>query len=229
MRADGSDLPARYPFDLPWVTPEFELELEQPVTVLMGENGSGKSTLLEAIAALAGFPTGGGGHWAGGAPSAEARDAEALAAHLVAGWLPKLTDGWFLKAQGFAAVSEMTERDYLAYSHGEGFSEMIADRMTGQGLYLLDEPEAALSPRKQAELLRFLADIQESGEAQVVLATHSPMLMAVPGADVIRLSHRGCDRVDPRRTDHFRLWSAFTADPDGFVAAVLADDLDSLV
>lgn len=224
-----AEVPDRYPFDLPWVTEDFELTFEQPVTILMGENGSGKSTLLEAIAALAGFSTGGGGNWAGGDPSPDAVDAEALAAVMVAGWLPKVGNGWFLKAQSFAQVAEQTEKDYLAYSHGEGFSEMILDRMSGQGVYLLDEPEAALSPRRQAELLGLLAEIQTTGEAQIILATHSPLLMAVPGADLFRITHRGIDEVDFRDTDHFRLWSSFTADPDGFVAAVISGDLGNLV
>lgn len=229
FRSPDEPLPARYPFELGWVTPDFEMTFEQPVTILMGENGAGKSTLLEAIAAIAGFSTSGGGAWAGGPLDPDADGVEALAARLVGGWLPKISAGWFLKAQSFSAVAGMTAGDYLARSHGEGFSEIISDRMVGQGLYLFDEPEAALSPRKQAELLGFLADVQRDADAQVVLATHSPMLMSVPGAEVFCLTHRGITRVDPRQTDHFRFWSAFTADPEGFVAAVLADDLDNLI
>ena len=224
-----ADLPDDYPFSLPWLTPEFELEFSEPVTILTGENGSGKSTLLEALASLAGFHTSGGGVWAGNAISEEANDAGALAARLRAGWLPKVKRGWFLKAQSFANVSEQMSKDYLAFSHGEGFAELMQDRMGGQGLYFLDEPEAALSPRRQAQLLTFLSDIQSTAEAQVVMATHSPILMSVPGACLLKLSHRGIDTVALRDTDHFRLWSAFGADPDGFVAAALGGDLDNLV
>ena len=96
-------------------------------------------------------------------------------------------------------------------------------------MYILDEPEAALSPRRQAELLAFLAEIQQSASAQVIMATHSPMLMAVPGAALWRLTHRGLSRVDYRDTDHFRLWQTFTVDPDDFVSRALAGDIDSLV
>ena len=229
MKDEGAGLPGGYPFTLPWVTPDFELEFEEPVTILMGENGSGKSTLLEAIAALAGFSTEGGGKWAVGDLQEDADNAEALAAHLRGGWLPKIGAGWFLKAQSFAFVSSMLKKDYLAYSHGEGFSELIADRMEGQGLFLLDEPEAALSPRKQAELLRFLSDIQAAGDAQVIMATHSPMLLVVPGATVLMIGRRGIEQVDPRQTDHFKIWSAFTVDPDGFVDAALNDELGLLI
>ncbi|WP_242494358.1 AAA family ATPase [Loktanella sp. IMCC34160] len=221
-------LPERYPFTLPWLDPDFELLFEQPVTIIVGENGSGKSTVLEAIAALSGFGASGGGAWKGNDLSEDAEDAEALAAHLRAGWLPKVGRGWFLKAQGFAAVGSLTAKNYLGFSHGEGFVEMILDRMSEQGVFLFDEPEAALSPRKQAELLRFLSEIQSEATSQVILATHSPILMAVPEADIIQISHRGLQRIHFRDTDHFRLWSAFTADPDDFVAAAIEGRIGDL-
>ena len=195
----------------------------------MGENGSGKSTLLEALAALAGFTTSGGGAWAGADASREARDSEALAARLRASWLPKVKRSWFLKAQSFASVSGQTVKDCLAYSHSEGFAEVVMDRMTRQGVFFLDEPEAALSPRRQAGLLAFLADIQQSGSAQVVMATHSPILMSVLGATLLHIGYRGIDRVDLRETDLFRLWAAFAADPDGFVAAALFGEIQTLL
>jgi predicted ATPase len=87
LKDPDAPLPGRYPFSLPWVKEGFELTFVEPVTILMGENGSGKSTLLEAIAALAGFATSGGGNWAGGDLSHKAEDAEALAASMLAGWL----------------------------------------------------------------------------------------------------------------------------------------------
>ena len=220
---------------MPWLDPDFELAFEQPVTILMGENGSGKSTLLEAIAHVAGFPTSGGGAWAGAGKAVEGtaafgqRNWPSIWAPLClrGTWLPKMAQGWFLKAQSFAAVSDQTAKDYLAFSHGEGFGEVIMDRMRGQGVFLLDEPEAALSPKRQAELLAFLADIQNDGSAQVIMATHSPILMAVPGATLLRLGHRDIDEVALRDTDHFRLWAAFAADPEGFVKAALTGSLDT--
>jgi len=187
-------MPEGYPFDLPWLTPEFELEIDSPVTILMGENGSGKSTLLEAIAALAGFPVSGGGAWASGAN--QDTGSEALAKRMRAGWLPKMKKGWFLKAQSFAAVSEQTASDYLSMSHGEGFSNMIV----------------------------FLAGIQQEADAQVILATHSPILMSVPGARLLEITHRSIREVELRDTEHFRLTAAFSADPEGFVAAALTGD-----
>ena len=231
VRVDAPDeaFPEQYPFDLTWLSPDFEMEFEEPVTILMGENGTGKSTLLEALAVLAGFNTSGGGAWSGGALSDQTGDPSALASRLRAGWLPKVQRGWFLKAQSFAAVSDVTAKDYLAYSHGEGFAEIVVDRMQGQGVFFLDEPEAALSPMRQAELLRFLAGIQSDGTAQVIMATHSPILMAIPGAKLLRITHRGIEETSFRDTDHFRLWSTFCSTPDDFIAAAIAGDLKDLI
>ncbi|MBU2991956.1 AAA family ATPase [Octadecabacter sp. 1_MG-2023] len=216
--------PEGYPFDLPWLTPDFELDFHSPVTILMGENGAGKSTLLEAMATLAGFSTTGGGAWTDAGTDTSEGGAIALANRLRAGWLPKMKKGWFLKAQSFAAVSRQTAGGYLSMSHGEGFSNMIGDRMSGQGVYFLDEPEAALSPSRQVELLVFLNEIQESADAQVIMATHSPILMAVPNATLLQITHRSIRPIDLRDTEHFRLTSAFTDDPEGFVQAALIGD-----
>jgi predicted ATPase len=214
--------PSGFPFDLPWLTPEFELEFDQPVTILMGENGAGKSTRLEALANLAGFPVRGGGAWDGG--SSKDEGSVALANRLRAGWLPKMKKGWFLKAINFSEVAGQTDSDYLSMSHGEGFFEMIGQRMSGQGIYLLDEPEAALSPARQLELLVFLSAFQREADAQVIMATHSPILMAVSGATLLQITHRDLREVNLRETEHFRLMSAFTDDPEGFVQAALDGD-----
>lgn len=216
------DFPEGFPFNLPWLDPEFELEIDSPVTILVGENGSGKSTLLEAMAVLAGFSASGGGAW--GAGQADSDGATALANRMRARWLPKMSKGWFLKAQSFAAVSEQTLGGYLSMSHGEGFSNMIGDRMTGQGVFLLDEPEAALSPSRQVELLVFLSEIQKRADAQVIMATHSPILMAVPDATLLQITHREIKPADLRDTEHFRLTAAFATDPEGFVQAALNGD-----
>ena len=154
-------------------------------------------------------------------------------------WLPKVTRGWFFRAETFFSVARYLDEaarevrgappDFLSHSHGEGFQRFFTERMGEQGIYFLDEPESALSPKRQVELLAALAEVQETARAQVIMATHSPLLMAVPGAAVWRLTHRSIEPVSYRDTDHFRLWQAFGADPDGFVAAALAGDLDSLV
>jgi predicted ATPase len=225
----GAALPTGHPFDLLWLGPGFAFVFDEPVTILVGENGVGKSTLVEAIAALAGFGPGGGSKAHRGVVPAES--AAVLGQHVRGAWLPKVTEGWFFRAETFHALTGVLA-DAAAYrgcSHGEAFLRLFADRMAGGGLFVIDEPESALSPRHQAMLLRFLAEIQAEADAQVILATHSPILMAVPGARLWRITHRGMSPTDLRATDHFRLLSAFTADPDGFVAAVCAGDIDTLL
>ena len=227
----------RYPFTLPWLSDAFELEFEQPVTILAGENGTGKSTLIEGVAALAGYDEAGGGKGYRPVDHEGAVDENGgpLAEVLRASWLPRVTDGWFFRAETFFDVARYLDAvgsssaDFLSYSHGEGFLRFFRERLGRQGLYIFDEPESALSPRRQVEFLSILADIQESGRAQVIMATHSPLLMAVPGATLLRMTHRGLSPVSYRDTDHFRLWQGFAVDPEGFLKTALAGDLDTLV
>lgn len=165
--------PEGYPFILRWLTdPAFELTFEQPVTIIVGENGSGKSTLLEALAEIAGFDSAGGGKGYRTVDHSQAVEGSgaALASFFRAAWLPKVTRGWFFRAESFFSVARYldsvgSESDYLSRSHGEGFLRFFDDRTSRQGFYLLDEPESALSPRRQLELLRHLTEIQETARA----------------------------------------------------------------
>jgi len=223
-----------YPFNLPWLKDDFTLDFTAPVTIIIGENGTGKSTLVEAIAALAGYDEAGGGK--GYRPvdhtTALAASGAPLANALRAAWLPKVTNGWFFRAESFfsvarylddAALEVLAEApDFLSFSHGEGFFRFFEERMGHQGIYFMDEPESALSPRRQIDLLRFLHQLQATGDRQVIMATHSPILMALPGATLLQVTRHGLDEVALRDTPHFRLYSEFTADPEGFVAEALA-------
>lgn len=230
-----------YPFDLPWLDPDFEMAFGQPVTIIVGENGTGKSTLIEAIAALSGYDEAGGGKGYRAVDHAAALDVSGarLADALRAAWLPKITNGWFFKAESFFSVARYLDKaaqedpfggpppDFLSHSHGEGFMRVFAERMGRQGIYFMDEPESALSPKRQLGLLRLLHRIQESASAQVILATHSPILMALPGADLFEITKGGLAPVDFRETRHFRLYQDFITDPLGFVEEALADDQES--
>ena len=236
LKSDAPDASAGYPFDLPWLRDaDFTLEFTTPVTIIVGENGSGKSTLIEALAALAGYDEAGGGK--GYAPvdhsMALDRSGAALADSFRAAWLPKLTRGWFFKAESFFSVArhldEMAQTyggqapDFLSWSHGEGFVRVFHERMSAQGFYLMDEPESALSPKRQLDLLRLLSDIQATARAQVILATHSPLLMAVPGARLLEATRFGFLERRYTETAHFKLYRAFAADPDGFIRSALDD------
>ena len=226
---------AQYPFTLPFLHAAFTLDFTAPVTILVGENGSGKSTLIEAMAVLAGFDEAGGGQGYRPVDHSQALEANggALSAALRASWLPKVTRGWFFRAESFYAVARYLDKtaledhvappDFLSHSHGEGFLRVFSERMDRQGLYFLDEPESALSPRRQMDLLRFLHHVQVAADRQVIMATHSPILMALPGARLIEVSHRGLRETELRQTSHFRLYSDFTADPDGFLRDLLQE------
>jgi predicted ATPase len=234
LKAPMGELRKDYPFSLPWLRDDaWEMELTTPVTILMGENGVGKSTLIEAIAALAGYDEAGGGKGYRPVDHTHAidRSGGALADHLRAGWPPKVTDGWFFRAESFYSVARhldvaardvgATPPDFLSHSHGEGFLRFFEERCQRQGIFFLDEPESALSPARQLDLLAILHRIQQTAVAQVIIATHSPILMALPGATLYQITRFGLDAVDVTATRHFRLYSAFTRDPAGFVQEAL--------
>src|SRR5260221_10304596 len=181
---------AAYPFCLPFLHDDFEVSFDRPITIIVGENGSGKSTLLEGIAVLAGFDDAGGGK--GYMPVDHSGALEAMGGRLAralrASWLPKLSNGWFFRAESFFTVARYLDRaaieggaappDFLSHSHGEGFLRFFAERTGRQGLFIFDEPESALSPSRQIEFLKILKRIDQSKVTQVIMATHSPMLMA---------------------------------------------------
>jgi len=226
---------AAYPFCLPFLQDAFELSFTSAITIIVGENGTGKSTLLEGIAALAGYDEAGGGK--GYMPVDHERAIErmggALAAALRASWLPKITQGWFFRAESFFSVARYLDEaavtsgaappDFLSHSHGEGFLRFFEERCQRQGIYIFDEPESALSPARQIEFLKLMRRMDEAGHCQLVMATHSPVLMAYPGATLLRLTKHGLEKVAVQETDHFKALREFCADPDGFVQAVLAE------
>jgi predicted ATPase len=225
-----------YPFCLPLFRPEFELSFERPITIIVGENGTGKSTLLEGIAALAGYDDAGGGK--GYMPVDHSGAIEAtggsLATALRASWLPKITSGWFFKAETFFSVARYLDRaaqegfgippDFLSHSHGEGFLRFFEERCERQDIFIFDEPESALSPSRQLTFLRLLGRMEQSGRSQVIMATHSPLLMAHPGARLLLLSKYGLEPVSLEQTEHFRLLREFCADPAQFVRQALDED-----
>lgn len=224
---------AAYPFCLPFLSHGFELDFERPITVIVGENGTGKSTLLEGIAALAGYDDAGGGK--GYRPIDHSRAHEKMGGRLGtalrAAWLPKITNGWFFRAESFFSVARYLDAaamdvgapppDFLSYSHGEGFLRFFEERCNRQGIFIFDEPESALSPSRQIEFLKLLHRMDKSSICQVIMATHAPMLMAYPAARLLRLTKYGLDPIAVENTDHYRLMREFCADPHGFIESML--------
>jgi predicted ATPase len=224
-----------YPFCLPLFKSGFDLAFPNPITVIVGENGTGKSTLLEGIAALAGYDEAGGGKGYRPVDHSGAMDksGSALSDAFRAAWLPKITDGWFFRAESFFSVARYLDQmaresgetgpDFLSHSHGEGFLRFFEERLDRQGIYIFDEPESALSPSRQIAFLKILQKIKASGIGQVIMATHSPILMACPDAQLLRIDKYGLYPVELEDTDHFRLMREFCIDPRGFLDTMVED------
>ena len=159
-----------------------------------------------------------------------------LSKALRASWLPKITNGWFFRAESFFSVARYQDKvnledipdvppgippDFLSHSHGEGFLRFFEERCQRQGIFIFDEPESALSPARQMEFLKLMRRMEQSTICQVIMATHSPMLMAYPNARLLRLSKYGLDPVSVKETDHYKVMREFCNDPTGFVEAVV--------
>jgi predicted ATPase len=217
-----------YPFNLPAVHSLDRLDLHPKMTIFVGENGSGKSTLLEAIAVSLGFnPEGGTKNFAFGTRESHSALHEYL---LVAKGVRGPRDGFFLRAESFFNVA--TEIDSLdaepsigppiiksyggrslhEQSHGESFLALLKNRFRGEGLYLLDEPEAALSPQRQLAALSRIHDLILEN-AQFVVATHSPILMAYPDACIYLFNAEGIKKVAYEDTEHYQITRDFLANP----------------
>jgi predicted ATPase len=229
-----------YPFCLPLLRDDFELSFDRSITIIVGENGTGKSTLLEGIAVLAGFDEAGGGKGYVTVDHTVAFEVTGgtLSTVLRASWLPKITNGWFFRAESFFSVARYldhvnledipnvkpgTPPDFLSYSHGEGFLRFFEERCQRQGIFIFDEPESALSPSRQIEFLKLMRRMETIGHCQIIMATHSPMLMAYPGATLLRLSKYGLEPVTIKQTDHYRVMREFCDDPALFVDSAITD------
>lgn len=207
-----------YPFSLAAVRALETLELHPAVTFFVGENGSGKSTLLEAIAVACGFNAEGGSkNFRFGTRESHSELHRFLR---VSRGLPRPSDGFFFRAESFFNVATEVENLGLSYgerslheqSHGESFLALMMNRFRGNGLYLLDEPEAALSPQRQLAILTRIHDLV-GGNSQFIIATHSPILMAYPDAWIYEFSQSGIERVAYEDTEHYRITRSFLANP----------------
>lgn len=216
-----------YPFNVPIVR-NLDLAFRKPVTFLIGENGSGKSTLIEAIAGLLNLPLSGGGSADKGLRFGPNDDHD-LARALRPSFRKRPRDSYFFRGEfvsHFAQLLDQREADpdfrgdpyalyggkpILTQSHGEGFLSVMQNRM-GEGFYVLDEPEAALSPQRQLVLMTLIAERAQAG-AQFVIATHSPILMTIPEADILQIEAGSFSRVAPEDTEHYQITKAVLQNP----------------
>ncbi len=230
LAASGS-----YTADLPWVRSlaSDTIPLPAPVTYFVGENGSGKSTLLEAVAVSAGMnPEGGSGnfHFSTRESHSDLWEYMTLVKNVGARW----KDSYFLRAESFFNVAtnleeldrqpamsrKLTEsyggKSLHEQSHGESFFSLLQNRFGGHGLYILDEPEAALSPSRQISMLHIIAELVEKG-SQFLISTHSPILTAFPDAVIYELRETGLRQVKWKETENYILMKRFLSDPGYFL------------
>ncbi len=230
--------PQHYAFQIPALKDFSRLELHPQVTFLVGENGSGKSTLLEGMAVAAGLnPEGGSRNVVFSTRSSHSDLHQALVLSKFHGLVP---DAWFLRAESlFNFATELEELDKQPsnsrklidsyggkslheQSHGEAFMSLIENRFR-QGLYFLDEPEAALSPQRQLEFL-ILLDQLVAAKSQLVIATHSPIIMSYPHSTIYSFTSEGIQPIAYEDTEHYIVTRTFLDCPERMLRHLLADD-----
>ncbi|MFJ6024217.1 AAA family ATPase [Brevundimonas sp. NPDC092305] len=221
-----------YPFNLPVLRSLDTLAFHPRVTFLVGENGSGKSTLIEALGVAWGFNAEGGSrdhHYS-------TRGSHSELHRFVRPIRParKAADGYFLRAESFFTTASYLEdpevrgarygdRKLHEQSHGESFFALFDNRFVGDGLYILDEPEAALSPSRQ---LSFLARLHElvMKQSQFIIATHSPILLGYPDAWIYQASPHGLERIAWEDTEHYQVTRGFLNRPHTYLDVLMSDE-----
>ena len=215
------------------------LEFTRRVTFLVGENGIGKSTLIEALAVHQGFnPEGGTINFNF---STEDSHSELHRYLRVSKGMSSKKDGFFLRAESFYNVASNIDQLDRApslgrplidsyggvslhkQSHGESFMALVKNRFGGNGLYILDEPEAALSPSRLLELMCHIHELEKKN-SQFIISTHSPILMAYPGAEIFYLTQEGIQSVSYQETEHYRITKQFLDSPERMCKYLFAED-----
>ena len=233
---------AEYPFSVPSIQHLHRLEFHPAVTFFIGENGSGKSTLLEAIAVKLGFNAEGGG----GGLQFKTHDTHSPLHNClrVERGIGKPSDNFFLRAESFYNVASELDKlehefpsrvPFRAYggkslhsqSHGEAFLSLLTNRLQGDGLYLFDEPEAALSPQRQLSVLTLLHRLVYH-QSQLVIATHSPILLSYPNARIYEFSESGITEVKYTETEHFQITRNFLNQHERMLDILLPAEDDDL-
>ena len=220
----------RYPFSIPSIKNMYHIEFKSRVTFFVGENGSGKSTLLEAIADKCDFNTAGGGR--NNVYEVYASES-ALGNYIRLSWMPKITNGFFLRAESFyhfaSHIDDVDDTGFRDYggcslhkqSHGESFLSLFLNRFKGKAIYLLDEPEAALSPSRQLAFLKIIHDLTRSGDVQFIIATHSPILLGYPDSVILSFDDGKITEVEYEMTDHYQITKYFLQHREKFLSEIL--------
>ena len=243
VRTVPERLPAEpaFPFNLPFI-PGLAVTFRSPVVFFVGENGTGKSTLLESVAALCRLPVSGGSRNEGTGSHGPEQDST-LSRVLRPAFRERPRDGFFLRAEfaaHFASLLDERRRDpdfwgnpYELYggrslhaqSHGEAFLAILQNRIE-EGIFLLDEPESALSPQRLLALLALIHTLVGTGRAQFLIATHSPILLTFPQSQIISFDHTPLRDVKLRDTSHYQVTRGILNEPERYWRH-LVDDPDS--
>ncbi len=224
-----------YPFIVPAIAALREINVRKPILFFVGENGSGKSTLLEAIAIHYGFGREGGNRNLRAETTDSVRAVEPLAKALRVAFTKRTGAGFYLRAESFfntattidalGVIDAYGGRSLHEQSHGESFISLAANKFNRDGFYVMDEPEAALSPQRQLSLLVILHDLlRNRHDVQVLIATHSPILLAYPDAQIISFDHGAIHEISYRESAPYQLCSRFLADPDRYMHALFEDE-----
>ena len=203
------------------------ISFKKPVTIFVGENGTGKSTLIEAIAVAMGFNAEGGSREFY-FDTCDTHSTLHEYIKIVKFFHPR--DGFFLRAESFYNTASYLEENsllkrygYVSFhkqSHGESFLALVRNRFEGNGLYILDEPEAALSPQRLLSLLVAIDDVVKNN-SQFIIATHSPIIMAYPNADILQFTDTGIEKVSYRETEHYKFMKQFMDAPEQMMKYLL--------
>lgn len=225
-----------FPYMLPLFKNGLKIKFTKPITFIIGENGSGKSTLLEGIAGSIGFNIHGGNR--NNIYSVGFERQPELSKTIKLSWNLKTNQGFFFRAESFYDFAnhliEKSKEDALAFtpyggkslndqSHGESFLSVFSNRFAGDGLYILDEPEAALSPERQMSLISLINDLVTNTNAQFIISTHSPILITSPNAQILEIEDGKLFEKHYADTKQFNLYKSFINCPEKYLKYLVED------
>jgi predicted ATPase len=223
----------QYPFFVPVIRGLDELELTSQVTYFAGENGSGKSTLLEAIASHAGFPLEGGTRNFAAQTTETSSSVLPLRDVLRLSWSRKNIKGYYLRAESF--FNNATYIDQMGYletygnrslheqSHGESFLALLENKFRPGGLFIMDEPEAALSPARQLSLLVVMRRLLQHSDTQFIISTHSPIVLAYPDATILSFDDGKIREISYEESLPYRVYSSFLGRREKYLKGLFAE------
>lgn len=221
-----------YPFNISLIQNLKQIVFKKQVTFFVGENGSGKSTILEALAEKIGLGKSGSKNLSM-LYDTEKSDVKILSDSMNLSWRIKV-DGYFFRAESFWDVANKLDQiskevggsgAFLSYggknlhhmSHGEGFLAFFKNRIGGGGIYILDEPEAALSPQRQLALLSIIHNLCKNQKSQFIIATHSPILLSYPNSQILSCDEDNLKEVSCEETNHYQITKSFLNNPNQYL------------